>query len=79
MKRGRRVTQLVQACWDTADLKTRGREVRALLKAGAELKCRDLVLLSEAAERREEASWYGLKGRIQCLPFRRGLWEIRIS
>ena len=71
VKEGLAVTHLIQVCWDARAPKTRDREVRALLKAGRELNCRDLLILTEAEESVERAEWHGLKGQVRFLP----LWK----
>jgi hypothetical protein len=47
VKQGLKVVQLIQVCYDIADLDTKKREVRALLKASRELKCNDLLIITE--------------------------------
>lgn len=70
MGRGR-VEQLVQVCFDPRDLKTKSREVRSLLKAGKELKCKNLLVVTENYEKEENAEWFGIKGKIRFIP----LWK----
>lgn len=71
LRRGMHVSQLIQVCVDTTREQTRKREIRALLKAGAELDCRDLLVLTENEEREEHASWFGTTGTIRYQP----LWK----
>jgi len=71
VKQGLRVTQLIQVCANVEDERTRAREVRALLKASAALRCKELFVLTETAEGEEDASWFGLRGRIRFVP----LWK----
>ena len=73
MKEGRKVTQLIQVCWDMTDGDTRQREIRALLQAGAELSCDRLLVLTADADSDEEVEWFGKRGRIQLLPLWRWL------
>jgi len=47
LRNGTRVEQLIQVCSDLTDPDTRKREVRALLKAGRELKCRRLLVITD--------------------------------
>jgi len=77
VKEGLRVTQLLQVCTNVDDPKTRDREVRGLLKASDALKCKELFVLTEAAEGEEEASWFGLRGRIRFVPLWKWLAEAR--
>jgi hypothetical protein len=71
IKRDLRVAQLIQVSADVRDPKTWDREVRSLLKASAELRCADLLVLTENEEREEDVSWYGTQGRVRCVP----LWK----
>ncbi len=41
-----KVRQLIQVCYNVDDLTTREREIKALLKASNELKCRDLTIIT---------------------------------
>jgi len=77
VKQGLRVTQLLQVCANVEDPKTREREVRALLKASAALKCTELVVLTETEDREEDASWFALRGRIRFVPLWKWLSEAR--
>ena len=49
-----KVKQLIQACYDIKDYDTKKREVKALLKASKELKCRNLLIISEDKEGAEK-------------------------
>jgi len=71
LKRGLHVAQLTQVCLDVSDPKTRDREVRSLLRASQELKCNDLLILTESAEHEKPASWFGIEGTIRFAP----LWK----
>jgi hypothetical protein len=51
--------------------RVREREVRALLKASAELKCKDLLVLTADYETVEEIEWFGIKGKVRFVP----LWK----
>ncbi|MBD3243139.1 MAG: AAA family ATPase [Chitinivibrionales bacterium] len=62
------VHQLIQVCWDLENQKTVDREVRALLKAGHELRCHELLVLTRDKEAVEEVSWFGLKGAVRFEP-----------
>jgi len=55
IKEGPKVRQLVQVCWDVGGYGTKEREVRALLKAGRELKCKDLLVITGDHEGEERA------------------------
>lgn len=75
VKQGIKIKQLIQVCHDVSDIKTKDREVRALLKASKELGCKDLLVLTEDYEREEEISWFGIKEKIRFMPLWRWLLE----
>lgn len=71
VKEGRRIKALIQVCQRTDDAKTMDREIRALLKAGQDLKCNQLLVLTEDRETTERSEWFGIKGCIRYVP----LWK----
>ena len=71
VKEGIKIKQLIQVCYNLENKETKDREIRALLKASAELKCRDLLIVNSNKEAEEEAEWFGIKGRIKFIP----LWK----
>lgn len=75
VKEGTRVTRLMQVCLAVDDPKTKAREVRALLKASEELRCKNLLILTESTEGTEEASWFGLRGTVRFAPLWKWLLE----
>lgn len=70
VKRGDKI-QLIQVCYNIEDPKTKEREIRALIKASKELKCRNLLVITEDYEAKEQASWFGVKRKIKYTP----LWK----
>jgi len=54
VKKSQRVSQLIQVCWQINDIETKKRELKPLLKASDELKCNDLLVITDdyAAEER---------------------------
>lgn len=67
IKQGLKVRQLIQVCYDIEDFNTKEREVKALIKASKEIKCKDLLIITQDYEAEETA-----KGkRIRFLP----LWK----
>lgn len=64
---GLKVKQLIQACYDITDYDTRKREVKALLKASNELKCNNLLVITEDKEGLEKVE----NKKIKYLP----LWK----
>ena len=73
LEEGRKVTQLIQVCWDMTGADTRQREIRALLQAGADLSCDRMLMLTADADSEEEVEWFGKTGRIRLLPLWRWL------
>ena len=73
VQEGRRVTQLIQVCWDMTGANTRQREIRALLQAGSDLSCDRLLVLTADTDSEEVVEWYGKRGRIRLLPLWRWL------
>lgn len=71
VKEGLNVKQLIQVCYDISDIGTKEREIRALLKASKELKCKNLLIITEEYRREEVAAWFGTKRKIKFIP----LWE----
>ncbi|MBU4246184.1 MAG: ATP-binding protein [Nanoarchaeota archaeon] len=65
------VTQLIQVCYDISNPETKKREIRALLKAGEELKCHKLLILTEDYDAEEDSEWFNMKGKIKFIP----LWK----
>ncbi|MEK9153030.1 MAG: ATP-binding protein, partial [Patescibacteria group bacterium] len=67
IKKGKKVITLIQACFDVTDFATREREVKSLLKAGKELKCNDLLVITDDYQAKEK---FGGK-HIKFIP----LWQ----
>lgn len=53
VKQGLKVKQLIQVCYDIEDYDTKKRELKALLKASKELKCKNLLIITEDKEGEE--------------------------
>lgn len=71
IKKGTGIAQLIQVCYSLEDPKTKSRETRALLKASADLGCKDLLILTDSAEGKEDVSWYGVERTVRYAP----LWK----
>jgi hypothetical protein len=71
IKRGLKVDELIQVCYETTDSKTLERELRALLKASKELKCNKLIVITEDEEKESKINWFGIKRKIRFIP----LWK----
>ena len=68
VQEGLAIRQIVQVSLDTADPKTRQREIRGLCKASRDLGCGDLLLLTEKEEGQSEETWEGSVYPIRTLP-----------
>ncbi len=66
-----KVKQLIQVCFNIDELDTKNREIRALIKAGKKLKCKNLLIITEDKEKEEKAEWFGDKATIKFIP----LWK----
>ncbi|MDO8459487.1 MAG: ATP-binding protein [Nanoarchaeota archaeon] len=71
IKEGIKVKQLIQVCFNINNLETKNREIRALIKAGKELKCSHLLIITEDTESKEKMEWFGDKATINYIP----LWK----
>ena len=71
VKEGVKVKQLIQVCYDIEDVSTKNRELRALIKAGKELKCKNLKVITWDYEGREEFK----NKKINFIPLWRYLLE----
>lgn len=54
VKEGTKVSALMQVCYDVEDFQTKEREIKALLKAGKELRCDNLTILTWDYENEEK-------------------------
>ena len=72
IKEGLNVKELIQVCYDIEDLSTKNRELRALIKASKELKCKNLKVITWDYEGREEFR----NREIEFIPLWR--WLLRI-
>jgi predicted AAA+ superfamily ATPase len=73
--KNRKVEQLIQVAWNINDPKTRERETRVLVKAAEELKCNDLVILTESRDDEEAIEWFGFKGQVKYKPLSKWMAE----
>ena len=53
------------------DIKTKEREIRTLVKASKEVKCKNLLVITKDKEGEELISWFGVKRKIRFMP----LWK----
>lgn len=75
IKRDRKVEQLIQVCFDPSKSETKKREIRALINAGKELKCKNLLVLTDHFEAEEKHEWFGEKAKINFVPAWKWLLE----
>lgn len=54
IKQNKKINQLIQVCYNIDDFSTKEREIKALLKAGKELKCKNLTVLNWDYEAKEK-------------------------
>lgn len=71
VKEGAKITNLIQISKGLDNPEIKEREIRSLLKAGKELKCDKLIMITENREVVENAQWREIKGKIRYIP----LWK----
>lgn len=79
VKEGIKIKQLIQVCYNLEQTETKNREIRALLKAGRELKCKNLLVITSDKEGEENVEWFGIKGRIKYIPAWKWLLKIPLK
>jgi len=72
VKEGLKAKQLIQVCWNINEYKTKEREIRALLKASKEVKCENLLVITEDYEAEEEIK---IKDKFSCKVEFLPLWK----
>jgi len=73
LKKGSRITELIQVCYDISQPKTKERELRALLKASDELSCDNLTVITEDQESNDQTTWNGITRQVHFIPLWRWL------
>lgn len=73
IKKGTKVDQLIQVCYNLKDTDTKNREIRSILKAGKELQCKNLLIITENKEGIETIEWFGDKAVVHFIPLWRWL------
>ncbi len=68
----KKVDALIQVAWTLEDLTIRKKEIRALVKVGVKLQCKDLFIITWDEERTEEVD----KQAIQIIPIWKWLLQI---
>ena len=69
LKRGHTITELIQVCAGLSQAKDR--EVRALLKASRDLRCRALTVITGEEEGTHTEEWFGIRRVVHYIP----LWK----
>ena len=73
LKEGLKVVQLIQVCQNISDSKTKEREIKALTKAGKELKCKNLTIITENCESTEKISLHSEDYTLKFIPLSKWL------
>jgi hypothetical protein len=71
VKNKKKLEDLIQVCYDLKNSETFNREIKALLKASKELKCKNLIVINKDREEILEKEWFGIKRKIKFIP----LWK----
>lgn len=50
IKKGKKIVQLIQVCYDFSHFTTKEREIKPLLKASVEFNCKNLLILTNSPE-----------------------------
>ncbi|MBL7147819.1 MAG: ATP-binding protein [Nanoarchaeota archaeon] len=71
IKEKTKIKQLIQVCYDIEEPKTKEREIRSLLKASKELRCNNLLIITEDYEKEERIN----NKKIKYIPLWKWLLE----
>ncbi|MFH0955994.1 MAG: ATP-binding protein [Candidatus Falkowbacteria bacterium] len=71
VKEKRKISQLIQVCFDLSDVNTKAREIKSLIKASKELKCDNLLIITDDFEHEEKIS----SKKIKYVPLWKWLLE----
>ncbi|MFH0837347.1 MAG: ATP-binding protein [Candidatus Aenigmatarchaeota archaeon] len=61
IKKGTKIEQLIQVCYDISNADTKKRETNSLLKASKELKCKNMLIITEDYENEERVGGKKIK------------------
>ncbi|MFH1760215.1 MAG: ATP-binding protein, partial [bacterium] len=75
IKRGKNIEQLIQVCFDLSNIATKQREIRGLLHGSKDLKCDNLLIITENHEGTEKVQWFGIKKEVKYIPLWKWLLE----
>ncbi len=65
VKRGLNIEEIIQVCYDIKEIETRKREIRSLIKAGDDLRCNNLAIITGDEEALSKERWFGKEKMIQ--------------
>ncbi len=75
IQQGIKITKLIQVCWNSKQIRTHNREVRALLKASKELKCNSLLVITYDEKYTQKFNWFGIEREIEFVQARKWLLQ----
>jgi predicted AAA+ superfamily ATPase len=75
VKKGLKVDELIQVCSNLSEEEVKKREIKSLLKASKELKCRKLLVITKDKEGEENFELFGVKRKIKFVLLWRWLLE----
>jgi len=75
IKKEHKLKTLIQVCYNLDLMNTKGREIRGLLYASRDLRCDNLIVITEDYEYREQVEWHGIKGKVKYIPLWKWLLE----
>ncbi|MCM8762684.1 MAG: ATP-binding protein [Candidatus Omnitrophica bacterium] len=71
LKSGTEIIRIIQVCYNLKDIKKLEQKERSLIKAGKELSCNNLLMITDDYEGEKEVEWFRIKKKIMYLP----LWK----
>ncbi len=77
LMKGRKVSQLIQVCYDITESEVKKREISALVNASRELKCSNLLTITQDYEASEKVIWRGSRRTIKFIPLWKWLLELK--
>jgi len=75
VKQGVKIKELIQVCYNISNEDTKKRELRSLLKASEELKCNNLLIITEDYEDKKQEELFGIKRKVRYVPLWKWLLE----
>jgi hypothetical protein len=68
VKENLKIKSLIQVCVNLENPYTYKREIRALVKAGNDLNCKNLIILTEDTEKEEIVKFNGFSEKVNFIP-----------